>query len=119
MKSIALALLVTLGSSTAFAQAPVQPRTERRNEDIWITGLLTEFAGGFVLGRGLATQHEIGCVAAGAFVNCVETGTEKGALIGIGAAAIAGGFAMALWGGKRVLVSPTRKGLMLSTKLTF
>ena len=103
-------------ATVATQTAPVV-RTERRNDEMWVSGLLTEFAGGVLLGRGLTMTHEIACFGAGTFISCAETGANRNTLIGVGAAAIAGGFAMATYGGKRIVVSPTRTGVV--GRLTF
>ena len=123
----AVALLGLFAATPAFAQGPIATsaaaqtaratqtatavRTERRSTELFVTGLALEFMGGFMLGDGLRMQHEVTCLNLGAFVSCQETGAEKGLFIGLGAAGIAGGYALATWG-KRVTVAPMRNGIL-------
>lgn len=99
-------------SIAAASTQPVVVRTERRNPEMYWGGLMLSGMGGFTLGYALTMQHDVTCVNFGTVVTCQETGANRGALIGVGVAAIGAGWALTGYGGKRVAVAPTRNGIV-------
>ena len=95
----------------ASAQGPAPARTRMNNSGMYVGGLVLSGAGGFLLGRGIATKRETLCYGSGGATYCEEFGSNKNALIFGGAAMAGAGIWLASVGGRRVSVSPSLNGV--------
>lgn len=110
------------GLKFASAQsAPPIPRTQQKNTDLYIAGLITSGIGGAMLGHGLGMPaHTVSCFTLFGIVSCVEEGGNRAGWIGAGAGLAGAGLAMAAIGGKRVVVAPSSNGgLTLQSSVSF
>lgn len=98
----------------ALQQPAPEQKPPRRSPGMYWGGAALAGVGGAILGWAIPMQHEITCNGFGSFVTCLETGTNKGALLGAGAALMASGMAISIIGGQRVSVAPSRRGVTAS-----
>jgi hypothetical protein len=83
-----------------------------RNPDLYWSGVVMAGLGGWTLGMGLGTKHQVTCAAIFSIVTCEETGANRSALLGVGAALIGTGAVLGAYGGKRVTIAPSLRGVV-------
>jgi hypothetical protein len=132
MKRIALALIITLVASTAFAEGPIlssadrlaqqvtdRSKMERQNPEMYYAGLSVLGLGAFMIGWGLGEQTSVTCGGGAFLVSCTETGGNKGLFIGTGAALAGGGALLAALGGKKIPVKASLHGITFEKNFSF
>lgn len=133
---IAVVMCVVCMAPAVFAAGPIEtsaasaltqqvqdtnrPRMERKNPDMYWTGVGLMGVGGFMLGWGIGTTSETITCGGGAFLfACTQSGGHRGLYIGTGAGILAAGSVLSVLGGKRVAVSPTQGGFTVSHTASF
>jgi hypothetical protein len=108
-----VAVFAQIAAAPAFAQQVqdgTTKKTERKNPEMYWTGVGVSAIGGFMIGWGLGEKETVTCGGTFYVVSCEQTGAHKGMYIGVGAALVGAGAALSILGGKRVTVAPTRGG---------
>jgi F0F1-type ATP synthase membrane subunit c/vacuolar-type H+-ATPase subunit K len=93
--------------------------TQRQNSDLFWGGVAMAAIGGAMLGHGIAMSDPTVTCSGYYAITCSESGGNRLAWLGVGAAVAGAGFVMGAIGGKRVAIVPSRNGVQVLSTVKF